>query len=108
MLITREMIVRELSERTGFYQRDVRILLTEFDNLFEELYERVDDDEDLLIQLLRGLKVGCRVFPEKECVDPRNQQPIICRPKARPFAKWSRSFKEIVQKQYDNKHDGSK
>lgn len=104
MLYTREMIIRMLAEKSGFYQRNVRILLNEFDDLLEELYDSVDDDEEVLIQLLRGVKLGAKVVPERERVDPRTHQPIICSPTVKPFTKWSENFKEIIQNQYDAKH----
>ncbi len=104
MFITREMIVRMLAEKSGFYQRDVRILMNEFDDLLEELYANVDDEEDISIQLLRGVKLGAKVVPERTRKDPRTQTDIICAPTVKPFVKWSDNFREIIQKQYDDKH----
>lgn len=103
MIYTRDMIVKMLSERCGFYKKDVRSLLNVFDDLLEELFSNVDGDEDVLIQLLRGVKLGAKVVPERERVDPRNRHTITCKPTVKPYVKWSENFKTIVQKNYDDK-----
>lgn len=102
MTITREQIVRDLAKKTGFYRQDIRKLLSELDSLIKEYYSAVTDDDDVVIQLVEGIKVGCAIQPERERVDPRNRNPIIVKATCKPFAKFSENFREIIQKGYEN------
>ena len=57
MTITREEMVRKLSAKSGYNMKDIREVLRCMDDVvFEELCE-VDDDNDVSIQLVQGIKV---------------------------------------------------
>ena len=105
MLITREMLVKRLSEESGYWMKDVRALLQCMDDVILELFGEVTDDEDVSIQLIRGIKVGCSIQPERERRDPRTQEVIVCAPTCKPNAKFSQDFRELIQKQYEEKKD---
>jgi nucleoid DNA-binding protein len=106
MLITRETMIKRLSEKSGYYQRDVRALLQCMDDVVLECFAEATDEEEVLIQLVKGIKVGCAIQPERSRKDPRTQEDIICAPTCKPNAKFSKDFRQIIQEQYDSKKDG--
>ena len=106
MTITREEMVRRLSERSGYYMKDVRALLQCMDDVvFEALGEATLDDE-VQIQIVTGIKCGCKIVESRERVDPRNQQPIIVGETVKPFAKFSQDYRLKLQEAYDNNKNG--
>lgn len=104
MTITREELVKRLSERSGYYQKDVRNLLQCMDDVvFEAMVEATLEDE-IQIQMVTGIKLGCKIVGERERVDPRTQLPITCGETTKPFVKFSQDFRFKLQEAYDNKN----
>ena len=106
MVITREMMIKMLSEKSGYYQKDIRVLLQCLDEVVLECFGEATDDEDVMIQLVQGIKVGCSIQPERARKDPRTQEDIICKPTCKPKSKFSEEFRKIIQNQYETKKDG--
>lgn len=106
MLITREMLIKKLSDTSGYYQKDIRVVLQTLDEVVFEYFNNVTEDEDISVQLVKGIKCGCKVVPERKRKDPRTQDDIICGATVKPFAKFSEDFRVAVQKQYDNQKNG--
>lgn len=106
MIITREMLIRRLSEKSDYYQKDIRVLLQCLDDVVMEALNEATLDDDIQIQMITGVKFGCKIVGERERVDPRSQKPIICGETAKPFAKFSQDFRIKIQEQYDAKKDG--
>jgi hypothetical protein len=106
MTITREEMVRRLSEKSGYYMKDVRALLQCMDEVvFDALCEATLEDE-VQVQIVTGIKCGCKVLESRERVDPRNQNPIIVGETVKPFAKFSQDYRLKLQEAYDNKKNG--
>lgn len=105
MIITREMLIKRLAENSGYFQRDIRNLLQCLDEVVYECLNEVTDDEDVSVQLLKGVKIGCSIQPERQRKDPRTQEDIICKPCCKPNAKFSEGFRELIQEQYESKKD---
>jgi nucleoid DNA-binding protein len=106
MTITREEMVKRLSERSGYYMKDVRALLQCMDDVvFEAMGEATLDDE-IQMQIVTGIKIGCKIVGSRDRVDPRTQEPIVVGETVKPFAKFSQDFRIKLQEQYDNKKDG--
>ena len=104
MTVTREDMVRLLSEKSGFYMKDVRSLLQCMDEVvFEELSKATLDDE-VQIQMVTGIKCGVKILESRERVDPRTQEPITVGETAKPFAKFSQDYKFKLQEAYDSKN----
>lgn len=103
MIITREMLIRRLSEKSGYWMKDIRVLLQCLDETVFECFGEVTDDEEVLIQLVQGIKVGCSIQPERIRKDPRNQEDIICKPTCKPKGKFSDEFRRAIQNQYEEK-----
>ena len=106
MIITREMFIKRLSEKSGYYQKDVRTLLQCMDDVVFEAFNEATLEDDIQIQVVTGIKLGCKIVGERERVDPRTQQPITCRETTKPFTKFSQDFRFRLQEAYDNKNDG--
>lgn len=106
MTITREEMIKRLSERSGYYQKDVRHLLQCMDDVvFEAMCEATLDDE-IQMQIVTGIKIGCKIVGSRERVDPRTQKPIVVDDTVKPFAKFSQDFRLKLQEQYDDNKNG--
>lgn len=103
MLITREMLIKRLSEKSGYWQKDILSLLRCLDSVVLECFDEVTEDEDVMVQILSGLKIGCSIVPERERVDPRDRTPIVCPPTCKLSAKFTQGFKDSTQQQYEAK-----
>lgn len=106
MLITRENMVKKLSEKSGYYQRDVRALLRCMDDVVLEYFNEVTDDEEVIIQLVKGVRISGHIVPERERVDPRTQEPIVVGKTLRPMCKFSDDFRQRIQENYEEQKNG--
>lgn len=105
MLVTREMMIKRLSDVSGYYQKDIRALLQTLDEVVLGYFNDVTDDEEISVQLVKGIKCGCKVMPERTRKDPRTQDDIVCEATVKPFAKFSEDFRITIQEQYENKKE---
>ena len=101
MLITREMMVKKLSEKSGYWQKDIRAVLQCLDDVVLECFSEVTDDEDTMIQLVSGVRIGCSIQPERNRKDPRTQEDIVCKPRCKPKSKFSEDFRQRIQENYE-------
>lgn len=100
MLITREDIVNELHEKTGYYKKAIYVLLKAYGEVVLRLLDNVTEDEEVVIQLVEGIRVGVKVVPQRERVDPRTYDTILCEPTIKPFAKFSKNFRHKLNQKY--------
>lgn len=103
MLITKDTMARDIAERSGFFIKDVKDVLDVMDDLIKEYFSRVSNDEEIVVQLVEGIKVGGKIVESRERVDPRNRNPIVVPDTVKPFTKFSQDFRKYIQKQYDKK-----
>lgn len=101
MTITKDQMARQLSEKTGYYLKDVKNLLAAMDDFVKESFSQVTDDEDVVIQIVEGVKISVHVVPERERVNPQNQQAVTVKATVKPAAKFSSVLRETIQKQYE-------
>lgn len=106
MTITREEMIKRLSERSGYYMKDVRNLLQCMDDVVFEALCEVSDEEDVLVQLVQGVKLQCVSVPERQRKDPRDQSDIVCKSTCKVKARFSRDFKLKLEEAYDNNKNG--
>lgn len=106
MNVTREQLIRKLSDKSGYYQQDVRKLLKCLDEVVLECFDEVDADNDVSIQIIEGIKLKASLIPQRERVDPRTQEPIMVKATVKPGVKYSELFRERIQTQYESKNDG--
>lgn len=97
------MIVKRLSEKSGYWQKDVRSLLQCMDEVILEYFGDVTEDEDITVQLVRGVRLKCTVVPKRNRRDPRTQEDIIVKPTVKPACKFSGDFRKQIQDNYDTK-----
>lgn len=103
-LITRDQIIKQLSERCGYFQRDIKNVLSELDDVVEEYLSTIDEDNaEISVQVIRGLKLVGKYVPERSRRDPRNNEPIVCSPTIKLHGKVSETIKQVVQKEYEKK-----
>ena len=102
MTITKDQMARALAEKTGYYLRDVKNLLSAMDDFVKESFAEVTDEEDVVIQIVEGVKISVHVVPERERVNPQNQKAIMVKATVKPAAKFSSVLREIIQKQYED------
>ena len=106
MHITREQLIRKLAEKSNYYQRDIRLLLQTLDDVVIEYFDEATVDEEVTVQVVQGVKIGCKVVPPRERIDPRDRSTIIVPDTVKPFARFSEDFRKTIQNQYDENKDG--
>ena len=106
MTITREEMVRRLSERSGYYMKDVRAVLQCMDEVVFDALCEVTEEEEVSIQMVTGVKLQCVPVKERPRKDPRDQKDILCKPTCKVKAKFSQEFKLRLQENYDEKYNG--
>ena len=104
MTITREEMVKRLSEKSGYYMKDVRAVLQCMDEVVFDALCEVTDEDDISVQLVKGIKVSTHVVPERDRVDPRTQEPIVVKATVKPACKFSQDYRIKLQDAYDNKN----
>ena len=106
MTITREEMIRKLSDKSGYFQKDIRLLLQCLDEVVFEELSSVTDGEEVSIQLVNGIKVKTVVVPERDRVDPRTQEPIVVKATVKPACKISQDYRLKLQNAYENNKNG--
>ena len=97
-MLKKDEIARELSNRSGYHIKDIKKILAAFDGMFSECLGSASSEENVEIYLSKGLIIGARVVPEHAGKDPRNQNDIIVPAKIIPYAKFSQTFKDKINK----------
>ena len=106
MTITREEMIKRLSEKSGYYMKDVRALLQCMDEVVFDALCDVTEENDVAIQMVTGVKLISHVVPQRDRVDPRTQEPIICEATIRPSCRFSQDYKLKLQEAYINNKNG--
>lgn len=106
MTITREEMIRKLSAKSGYYMQDVRHLLRCMDDIVFEELSSVTDDEEVVVQLVSGIKVKTAIVPERDRVDPRTLEPIVVKATVKPACKFSQDYRIKLQEAYENSKNG--
>lgn len=106
MTITREEMVKRLSEKSGYYMKDVRNLLQCMDEVVFEAMNEATLEEEIQVQLVTGIKCGCKIVGSRDRVDPRTQKPIVVGETVKPFAKFSQDMRQKLQNNYDSRKNG--
>ena len=105
MTITRENMIELLSEKSGYYKKDVRELLHCMDEVVFEQLSNVTPDDEIAVQIVQGVKLVCEPVEERERKDPRNQNDIVCKATCKVKTKISQDLKLKMQEHYDNKYN---
>lgn len=103
MLVTKDMIARAIAEKSGYFLKDIKEVLSAMDEVVLECFAQVTDDEEVMIQMATGIKCGCAVVPERQRKNPKTQEDIICAPTVKPKTVFSQDFRVLIQQQYEVK-----
>ena len=106
MLNSREQLIRKVAEKSGYWQKNVRDVFNCLNDVIPEYFSEVTDEEDVVIQLMQGIKLSVHVVPSRDRVDPRDRTPIVCKETVKPACKFSNEFRRTIQNNYDEKKDG--
>ena len=105
MTITREDLIRKLSDRSGYHMKDIRDVLRHMDEVVIEELCGVTPDDEVAVQIVQGVKLICEPVEERERKDPRNQNDIVCRATCKVKTKISQDLKLKMAENYDNKYN---
>lgn len=103
MEITREQVIKRVAEKANYWQKDVRAVFNALEDVILDCFGEVTDDEPISIRILPGFCLQGYVVPERERVDPRTRNPIVCSPTVKVSAKYSDLMKRKIQEQYEEK-----
>ena len=97
-VLTKYELSRLLSERTGFYIKNMEQVLDALDDIIVENMSAATKTEPSEIRLSLGFVFGGRYAPKREAKDPRNGETIVTKAKYIPYAKFSQSFRQKINK----------
>lgn len=103
MIVTKDTMARDIAERSGYFLKDIKTVLSVMDDVVKDYFAEVTDDEEVMIQLTQGIKCGCYVVPERQRKNPKTQEDIICAPTVKPKTVFSQDFRALIQQQYEEK-----
>ena len=103
MIVTKDQLARSIAEKSGYFLKDVKEVLSVMDESVREFFAEVTDDEEVMIQLTQGIKCGCYVVPERQRKNPKTQEDIVCAPTVKPKTVFSQDFRALIQQQYEEK-----
>lgn len=103
MTITKDQMARDIAEKSGYYLKDVKVVLSVMDDLVKEYFAEVTDDEEVAVQIVEGVKLFCKLVEPRQRINPATREPIICKATVKPGVKYSEVFRDAIQKQYEDK-----
>lgn len=101
--ISRDDLVDKLNETSGYYKKDLKAVLHALEDVLEDYLSETTLEEPVQIQLLPGIKICGRLVPERERVDPRNQDPVVCEATIKPGTTYSSVFKNRINEKAKEK-----
>ena len=97
-ILKKKDIANELAKRCDFYKYSMEEVVDALEDIIVENMGEASFDEDAEIHLAKGLTIGARRFPEREVRDPRNQDKVTTPEKVIPFAKFTYTFRQKINK----------
>lgn len=97
-VLKRQQLVDILSERTGFYKKNLNEILDALDDIIVENMSAATKNEPSEIHLSLGFVFGGRYAPKRLAVDPRDGSTITTKAKYIPYAKFTPSFRKKINK----------
>ena len=87
-------LAEELSERTGFYKKNMRDVVQALSDIVEEHFMTATFDEPSELHIAPGVVICGRRVPERESLDPRDRSTIITPEKVIPYATFKTSIRQ--------------
>lgn len=98
MILKRSDFISELSRKADYRRVDVTELINAFESVIIDALSSASLDEDVEIQILKGVSICSRRVPEREARNPQDQSSIITPEKNIPYVKFTRRFREKINK----------
>lgn len=95
-------VVDELNERTGFYKKDIRVVLEELENIILENMQMATIDEPSECRLFFGFIIGAKRIPTKKRIHPKTRELIDVAEHLNPYVR----FKSTFQKKANHFEEG--
>ncbi len=95
-------VVDELNARTGFYKKDIRVVLEELENIILENMQTATVDEPSECRLFFGFVIGAKRVPTQQRAHPKTKEMIEVEEHLNPYAR----FKSTFQKKANNFEEG--
>ena len=96
MKLQRQDVINGLAKKSGFYKKYMGKILDALEEFIIESLSEATLDEDIEIQLVKGLTIGAVKNPSGEGKDPRNQSDVIVPERILPYAKFTHTFKQKI------------
>ena len=91
-------LVDELSERTGFYKKNMREVVDALAEIIEESFQMAEFGADSELHLAPGVVLVGTRKPEGVSIDPRDRSEIITPEKVLPSAVFKQSIRQKLYK----------
>lgn len=95
----REDVVTVLHEKSGYFKKDLRKVLSALDDSLVAIMATAEVDDPVEIKLFDGFYVQAKREPERPAKDPRTGQMIIAREKIKPHVNIRKSFQYKIEKE---------
>lgn len=92
-ILKKSDLARELAKKTGFYIKNMELVLNALDEVILENMKQAKVDAPSKLYLAQGFYIEGRRKKESEAVDPRNQEKILSPEKVVPKATFSQHFR---------------
>lgn len=97
-VLKRQQLIDILSERTGFYKKNIDEMLGALDDVIVENMSAATKTEPSEIHLSSGFVFGGRYAPKRLVTDPRDGSTVMTPAKYIPYAKFKPSFRKKINK----------
>lgn len=97
-VLKRKELVNLLSEKTGFYKKNIDEILDALDDVIVENMSAATKKEPSEIHLSLGFVFGGRYSPKHEARDPRTGETVMTPAKYIPYARFSSHFRKKINK----------
>ena len=93
-IMKKQELIDELSARTGFYKKDMSVVVNALADIVIEHFKLAEVDEPSELHIAPGVVLGGKRVPAHEAIDPRNRETIITPEKVIPFAIFKSSVRQ--------------
>lgn len=98
MILKKKELADELALRTGFFKGSMEDVVEALDKIIVEKLGQATFDEDVKIKLAKGVTIGAYRVAAREARDPRNQEVINVPEKIVPYADFTYTFRQKINK----------
>ena len=92
--INQDDVVDVLNKKTGFYKKDLRIVMNALEETLVEYMATATHEKPSEIRLFHGWKIGAKLLPERAVKDPRNGADVMTPEKLLPYCRFETTLKQ--------------